>query len=183
MARNPADDLRIIRRFADWTASLPHDIDTAWGLVQNDGIANPGRRALLTGLSYLLLQFDLIPDHEKTGAVDDAMVLRVAYALAADDVKKAGAEVAAFHDDDLVIREFLGDVLYGKLRAHVEAMIQKPIRGRTAAQLLDDAESRKDLRRELDLSLKELPSPLTFDQAQASDIAVSILGYLKIKLP
>jgi len=183
MARNPADDLRILRRFAAWTATLPRDIDVAWGLVQNEAIANPGRRALLTGLSYLLLQFDLIPDHEKIGAVDDALVLRVAYGLAAEDVKKAGAEVADFLADDLIIAEFLGDVLHKKLRAYVEALVQKPIRGRTAAQLLDNAEARGDLRRELDLSLKQLPPPLVVEEGKASDLAVSILGYLKLKLP
>jgi uncharacterized membrane protein YkvA (DUF1232 family) len=183
MARSTADDLRFVRAFADWTSTLPADIDATFALLTHDGIGAPGRRSLAAGLSYLLTQFDLIPDHERIGTVDDAMVLRVAYSLAAEHAKAGGAEeTAKLAKDDPTIREFLGDGLYKKLRDYVAGLADKAIRARTADQILASEDARKDLRRELDESKKQLPAPLQVDEAKVSDTAVGVLGYLKTRL-
>jgi len=183
MARSPADDLRIVRSFADWTKTLPADIDATFALLTHDGIGAPGRRSLAAGLSYLLTQFDLIPDHERIGTVDDAMVLRVAHSLAAEHAKAGAAEeTAKFSKDDPVIREFLGDAMYKKLRDYVAGLADKTIRARTADQILASEEARKDLRRELEQAKTQLPPALDVPEAKATDIAVSVLGYLKIRL-
>src|SRR5690349_17995660 len=72
------------RQFAKWTESLPSDVWTVFDLVANDQIAQQGRRVLAGALSYILTTLDLIPDHERAGAIDDAIVLRLACGLATE---------------------------------------------------------------------------------------------------
>src|SRR3954468_9661258 len=148
------------RRFEEWTTSLPADVQATWEMLTNDSVAPPGRRWLAAALSYTLTQLDLIPDHEKAGAVDDAFVLRVAYGLAAEHTARTSRDDAAriarmTHDED-ELRELLGAPLHAKLRRHVMELADKPVRGRTVEQVLTDERARQDLKRELDQQTKKM---------------------------
>ena len=174
------------KRFEEWTESLPGDVQATFNLLTNPAIAQPGRRFLAGALSYTLTQLDLIPDHEKWGAVDDAFVLRVAYGLAAEHAGKTSTEDASrfarmTHDEDQ-LRELLEDQLYAKLRRYVMELADKEVRGRTVDHILNDERAQKDLKRELDLQTKKMKPVHAGDDKEREASVVSVLSYLKMKL-
>jgi uncharacterized membrane protein YkvA (DUF1232 family) len=174
------------KRFAEWTTTLPDDVETTFKLTADEKIDVKGRELLAGALSYVLTQFDLIPDHEKAGAVDDAFVLRVAYGLAANFAGKASVDVsskfARMTQDEEHLQEFLGEVTFGKLREFVARLHEKPVRGRTTQQILSDAGARQNLKRELDQQMKKVRPLLLDNEELAREIEVQIHSYLKIKL-
>jgi uncharacterized membrane protein YkvA (DUF1232 family) len=174
------------QRFEQWTTSLPSDVQATWELLSNPALAAPGRRWLAGALSYTLTQLDLIPDHEKAGAIDDAFVLRVAYGLAAEHAGKTGRDDAAriarmTHDED-ELRELLGGALFGKLRQHVIDLADKTVRGRTVDHILNDERARGDMKRELDVQCKKMKPAHAATPAEAEALLVSVQSYLKMKL-
>jgi uncharacterized membrane protein YkvA (DUF1232 family) len=174
------------KRFEEWTESLPGDVQATFGLLTNEAITRPGRRYLAAALSYTLTQLDLIPDHEKSGAVDDAFVLRIAYGLAAEHAGKTSTEDASrfarmTHDED-ELRELLDDQLYAKLRRYVVELADKEVRGRTVDHILGDERARQDLKRELDVQTKKMKPVHADNDKEREAIVVSVLSYLKMKL-
>ncbi len=174
---------RIARRFAEWTSTLPDDVEATWKLIHDEKVALPGRRLMAGALSYLLTQLDLIPDHEKAGAIDDAFVLRIAYGLGAEHFAKIhDGRIARLTNDEDTIKEFLGDALFVKLRNYVQRLLDKPVRGRTVEQILSDPRSQTDMKRELDQRIKLMKPTLIDDDATAEQIEVAVKSYLKMKL-
>ncbi len=174
------------RRFEEWTTSLPEDVQATWAMLTNNAVAPQGRRFLAGALSYTLTQLDLIPDHERTGSIDDAFVLRVAYGLAAEHAGKTSTEDAAriarmTHDEDQV-RDFLGDAVYAKLRRYVMELADKEVRGRTADHILNDERARQDLKRELDAQTRKMKPVHAIGEAESDALVVSVKSYLKMKL-
>jgi uncharacterized membrane protein YkvA (DUF1232 family) len=174
------------RRFAQWASELPADIEATYALLTNEAVATQGRRFLAGGLSYILTQLDIIPDHEKAGSVDDCFVLRVAYGLAAEHAAKVGtaesSRIAKMTNEEDDVRSFLGDALFAKLRRHVVELADKTVRGRTTDQILMDAKLRGDMKRELDQSVKKSRQLLIDNDQQAEALEVSIQSYFKMKL-
>ena len=174
------------RRLSEWAGNLRADVEATWTLVQDERLMQPGRRYLATALSYILTQLDLIPDHEKAGAVDDALVIRVAFGLAAEHAAKldtkGASEFARLTNDEEVAREFLGEQLFARLRRYVLDFADKPVRGRTADQIVSDPKARADVRRELDQALKKIKDPMTVDDATAKQLEVTVKSYLEMKL-
>jgi uncharacterized membrane protein YkvA (DUF1232 family) len=174
------------RRFADWTHELPNDVPATFDLMSNEQVAPPGRRFLAGALSYILTQLDLIPDHEKAGAIDDAFVIRLAYGLAAEHASKVGtresAVIAKMTNEEDEIRQFVGDMLFAKLRRYVVELADKTVRGRTTDQLLTDPKARADMKRELEQAMKKLKPAIAVDDAEAVAIETSVKSYLKMKL-
>ncbi len=177
---------RHARRFQEWTSELPNDVQATFDLMTNEAVASTGRRFLAAGLSYCLTQLDLIPDHEKAGAVDDAFVLRVAYGLAAEHAAKAGTResslIARMTNEEDEIRQFIGDALFAKLRRYVVELADKEVRGRTTDHILSDAKARADLKRELEQSMKKVRPPIATSDEEAEQIEVAVKSYLKMKL-
>src|SRR5258706_2568614 len=174
------------RRFAEWTQRLPDDVELTFALTGDDKVAQPGRRVLASALSYCLTQLDLIPDHERAGAIDDAFVLRVAHGLAAEHTANVGRDASAkiarlTHDQD-ELREVLGDKLFAQLRRYVLDLQQKAVRGRTVDNLLSDPRARQDLKRELDQQMKAMKPTLIDNDAAADALEVSVKSYLEMKL-
>jgi uncharacterized membrane protein YkvA (DUF1232 family) len=174
------------KRFEEWTQSLPSDVQATWEMLTNDSITAPGRRWLAGALSYTLTQLDLIPDHERTGSIDDAFVLRVAYGLAAEHAGKTSTEDASriarmTHDEDQ-LRDFLGDALYAKLRRYVMELADKEVRGRTVDHILSDPRARQDMKRELDIQTKKMKPAVATTDAERDAMVVSVESYLKMKL-
>ncbi len=174
------------RHFEEWTQSLPGDVQATWEMLSNDSIAPPGRRWLAGALSYTLTQLDLIPDHEKTGSIDDAFVLRVAYGLAAEHAAKTSTKdatnIARMTREEDQLRDFLGDELYAKLRRYVSDLADKEVRGRSVDHILSDARARQDMKRELDVQCKKMKAAHAGTAAEDDAMIVSVKSYLKMKL-
>jgi uncharacterized membrane protein YkvA (DUF1232 family) len=177
---------RFARVFAEWTAQLSADIDATFDLLSNEAMAVQGRRFLAGALSYTLMQLDLIPDHEKGGAVDDAFVLRIAFGLAAEHAAKVATgdaqRIARMTNDEEEVKKFLGDTTYAKLRRFVIDQADKEVRGRTTDRVLADSRARADLKRELDQSVRRMKRAIVEDDAAAEALEVSVKSYLKMKL-
>jgi uncharacterized membrane protein YkvA (DUF1232 family) len=174
------------RRIEEWTTSLPNDVQATWDLLAKESLGPAGRRWLAGALSYTLTRFDLIPDHERAGSVDDAFVLRIAYGLAAEHAGKAGKDDAGLiarmtHDED-ELREFLGDTIYAKLRRYVMELPDKEVRGRTVEQILGDERARTDMKRELEIQCKKMKPTHVESAEDAEALVVSVQSYLKMKL-
>jgi uncharacterized membrane protein YkvA (DUF1232 family) len=177
---------RHAKRFAEWTEQLPADVQATYDMLTNEAMASQGRRFLAAALSYGLTQLDLIPDHEKAGAIDDAFVLRIAYGLAAEHAAKVGTKdaalIARLTNEEEVIKRFLGDTTYAKLRRFVIEQADKEVRGRTTDRILSDSRARADLKRELDIAVKRIKPAQVADDAAAEALEVSVKSYLKMKL-
>jgi uncharacterized membrane protein YkvA (DUF1232 family) len=174
------------RRFAEWTESLTADVWTIFALLDNEKIASPGRKLLAGSLSYLLTTLDLIPDHERAGAVDDAMVLRLACALATEHAAEASvgdsAKLGRLANDEDTIKAALGEATFAKLRRYVVGLADKEVRGRTTEQLLGDGRARGDMKRELEQALKKLKPANVDSDKDADALMVSVKSYLQMKL-
>jgi uncharacterized membrane protein YkvA (DUF1232 family) len=174
------------RRFAEWTARLPEDVELTWAVLNDERVGHAGRRILAGALSYFLTQLDLIPDHERAGAVDDAFVLRVAHGLAAEHTDKIGGEISQrigrLTNEEDVLHEFLDDEHFGRLRQYVIDLQEKPVRGRSVEQILSDPRSRTDMKREIDQTLKRLRPLICDDEKTAEQIEIAVRSYLQMKL-
>ena len=80
--------------------------------------------------------------------------------LAAEHTEKVGTKeasyVARMTNEEDEIRSFLGDAAFAKLRRHVVESTDKKVRGRTVDQVLTEARSKADMKRELDQAVKKL---------------------------
>jgi uncharacterized membrane protein YkvA (DUF1232 family) len=174
------------RRFAEWTESLTSDVWTIFALMESEKIAQQGRRLLAGSLSYILTTLDLIPDHERAGAVDDAMVLRLACALATEHAAEASvgdsAKLGRLANDEDIIKTALGEPTFAKLRRYVVGLADKEVRGRTTEQLLTDARARSEMKRELEQALKKLKPATVSDEKDGEALLVSVKSYLQMKL-
>src|SRR6516165_5420160 len=138
------------RRFQEWTTHLASDVQATLGMCGTQAVAPQGRRFLAGALNYILTQLDLIPDHNKAGAVDDAFVLRVSYGLVAEHAGKAStkesAHIGRMTNEEDEIRSFLGDQQFAKLRRYVVDLADKPVRNRTSDQIIFDAKLRGEVK-------------------------------------
>jgi uncharacterized membrane protein YkvA (DUF1232 family) len=161
-------------------------VDATFALLGSEAVATPGRRFLAGALNYCLTQLDLIPDHEKAGAVDDAFVVRVAFGLAAEHAGKAGTKesalIARMTNDEDEIRQFAGDALFAKLRRYVVELTEKPVRNRSVEQILTDDKVREALKRELEQTMKKIKPAAQLSDAEAEQLEVSVKSYLSMKL-
>ena len=178
---------RAALRFEEWTGQLGADLDRTFTLSGDDRIATSGRRFLAGALSYSLTQLDIIPDHEKAGSIDDAIVLRVAYGLAAEHAAKAAVEdaslIARMTNDEDEIRAFFGDTLFSKLRRMVVELADKPVRGRATEHVIVAGKARDDMKRELDTSAKRIKrADPGADAASQEALEVSVKSWFSMKL-
>ncbi len=174
------------RRFEEWTTALHEDVHLTLALLTEEKIPPQARRQLAGALSYLLTRLDLIPDHERAGAVDDAMVLRVAYGLAAEHLNDvpvaASARVARLIDDDESTRRFLGDAMYARLRRHVLELAEREVRGRKPDRILAEPPALTQFKREIEETLPGMKPPHIASDEDAASIERQVLAYLKAKL-
>src|SRR5687767_1561951 len=97
-----------IDRMKGWIDSFPADVEALKKVIDSDA-PREARRVCAGALGYLLQRMDIIPDWEETvGVLDDAMVLRVAAALAGDKGLDASPAVARLGNEADVIFELLG---------------------------------------------------------------------------
>src|SRR5262245_42701688 len=172
-------------RIRGWIDTFAEDVSALSQLVAEPTAARDARMLAAGALSYLVTRLDLIPDWEETcGIIDDAMILRVAAALASEKdlgSLEAGAmrAVGKLANDADGVQAFLGADLYPRLRKYVEELTHKVVRGRHPNVIVDDAKQRGQLDAEVRDELKRLPpAPM----ADPDRVARVVKNYLTSKL-
>jgi uncharacterized membrane protein YkvA (DUF1232 family) len=146
--------------FKSWADTIRQDIEAYKALLESTTAEANAKKLAGGALSYLVSKMDLIPDwNEGIGVIDDVMVLRVCAQLAQDHDRgslptSAEAAFERLTNEAEKITQFLGGPLYDKLKAYCAKLGDSGVRGRTPAQLLEDAAARKALYAELDDELK-----------------------------
>jgi uncharacterized membrane protein YkvA (DUF1232 family) len=129
-------DEKFLDAFGAWLRALGRDAELLGGLLASDELDDGARKAAAGGLNYLFKSLDLIPDGiDDIGYLDDAFVLRVAAAQAAQasaDVGKEAVQLAAEND---LVKQFLGEI-YSRLDHYVTGLRTGAARGRTVQDIL-----------------------------------------------
>ena len=142
-------DSRCLEAFPGWLKSLAEDAQKLAGLLEQDATPPAAQRGAVSALNYLFKSLDLIPDGlEDLGFIDDAFVLRVAAAQVAETERDTGGVLTKLAQDAELISEFLG-ADYERLERYVEKLGSGSVRGRSVAQILEDAAVRAEFVREV----------------------------------
>jgi uncharacterized membrane protein YkvA (DUF1232 family) len=135
--------------FPGWLNSLADDAQQLAGLLEESGISGAAQRGVASSLNYLFKSLDLIPDGlEDLGFIDDAFVLRVAAAQVSESERDAGGVLARLATEAALISEFLG-ADSARLEQYVAKLEGGSARGRSVAQILEDAAVRAEFVREV----------------------------------
>jgi uncharacterized membrane protein YkvA (DUF1232 family) len=142
-------DSRCLEAFPGWLKALADDAQQLAALLEEASASPSAQRGAASALNYLFKSLDLIPDGlEDLGFIDDAFVLRVSAALVADDERDSAGVLAKLAGEAELIREFLGGD-YERLERYAQKLVDGSARGRSVAQILDDAAVRADFVREV----------------------------------
>ena len=176
---------KYIDQMRRWIDSFGEDVGVVKKIVESAKAPADARAQAAASLNYLVTRMDLIPDWEETcGVIDDAMILRVATAIAAekglgDLDAAANAAVGRLCNEAEVVSEFLGPVLYPKLKKYTQDLVGKEVRGRKPAAIVDDPAKRTLLYAEIEEELRRLPpAPMSDPDA----VERTIKNYLSQKL-
>ena len=171
--------------FKSWSETIRQDTDAFKALLESPQADASSKRLAAAALLYLVSRMDLIPDwNEGIGVIDDVMVLRVCAQLTAgsergDLATAAEVSLERMANEADKITSFLGSVLYDKLRAHCAKLVDQTVRGRTPAQVVDDAAARKALYAQVDDEIKRTVPIVVNDPADAE---IRLKAYLTHKL-
>lgn len=171
--------------FPNWLRTLDEDVQALLDVLKNPAAGTEARKSLAGGINYLFKSLDLIPDGiDDIGYLDDAFVLRTAADLAMrEDVSSLGAdELRALNglaEAADAIKEFLG-ADYARLEGYVTGLRKGASRGRSVADILDDATTQaaflSDLR---GFSKNYQPPPF----AREDKNLVKLKAFFEAKLP
>ena len=173
-------DSRCLELFPAWLQALADDARALCQVLEN-APEEGSKRAAAAALNYLFKSIDLIPDGlEDLGFMDDAFVFRVAMARAqaAGVTFEPGSATERLANDAGLITEFLG-ADYERLEAYVDALGDKPVRGRSVNALLTEAAVRDDLQRDLQSWVAAFEAPTFFRDAKN---LVKLRAFLSTKL-
>jgi uncharacterized membrane protein YkvA (DUF1232 family) len=171
--------------FKSWAESIRQDIDGFKALLESEKADAHSRKLAGAALLYMVSRMDLIPDwNEGIGVIDDVMVLRICSQLTQGHERGAlptTAEVALdrMSNESDKITQFLGGPLYDKLKSYCSKLGEVTVRGRTPAQLMEDANLRKALYVELEDELKK-SVPIVVNDPK--DAELRLKAYLTHKL-
>jgi uncharacterized membrane protein YkvA (DUF1232 family) len=177
-----------ITALARWALAWRADLDALKRALSDDKAHAEIRRYAAAALNYVVSRMDLIPDWERAvGLFDDVMVMRICAAQGLSAAGPGGSgvdeetacELARLAQQTEPMQDFLGDDLYGKLRAYCDRLTQQEVRGRTPDQLLADAGARAQLYAEVDAVADRATDISVPDPAHA---AVRLKAYLGHKL-
>ena len=174
-----------IEVFKGWAETIRQDVDAFKALLESAKADAGSRRLAAAALSYLVSRMDLVPDwNEGIGVLDDVMVLRVCAQLTQGGDRgtlPTSAEICLerMANEADKITGFVGGALYDKLRAYCAKLVDQPVRGRTPAQIADDAAARKALYAEVEDELKRSVPIVVNDPADAE---LRLKSYLTHKL-
>jgi uncharacterized membrane protein YkvA (DUF1232 family) len=176
---------KYIDKMRGWIDTFTEDVAAVKKIVESSKAPADSRAQAAAALNYLVTRMDLIPDWEETcGVIDDAMILRVAAAIAADkglgDLDGAASgTVGRLANEAEIVSEFLGPVLYPKLKKYTTDLVGKEVRGRKPQAIVDDAKLRATLYTEIEEELRRLPPAPMSDP---DGVERTIKNYLSQKL-
>lgn len=176
---------KYIDKMRVWIDTFSEDVAAVKKIVESAKAPAEARAQAAAALNYLVTRMDLIPDWEETcGVIDDAMVLRVSAAIAADKGVgeldgAASGTVARLANEAEVVSEFLGPVLYPKLKKYTTDLVGKEVRGRKPQAIVEDAKLRATLYTEIEEELRRLPPAPMSDP---DGVERTIKNYLSQKL-
>ena len=171
--------------FKGWAESIRQDIDAFKALLESENADRDSKKLAGAALLYMVSRMDLIPDwNEGIGVIDDVMVLRVCAQLTAthnrgDLPSSTDVALERMSNEADKISAFLGGPLYDKLKSYCAKLSDQAVRGRSPAQLADDAALRKALYTELDDELKKSVPIVVNDP---TDAELRLKAYLTHKL-
>jgi uncharacterized membrane protein YkvA (DUF1232 family) len=171
--------------FKSWAESIRQDIDGFKALLESAKADDHSRKLAAAALLYMVSRMDLIPDwNEGIGVIDDVMVLRICAQLTQSHERgtlPTAADVALdrMANEADKITQFLGGALYDKLKSYCSKLGETAVRGRTPAQLKDDATLRAALYIELEDELKKTV-PIVINDP--TDAELRLKAYLTHKL-
>ncbi|HLK38181.1 MAG TPA: YkvA family protein [Polyangiaceae bacterium] len=181
---DPSLDPRYLEMFPQWLRSLGEDAAAVGEVVSASGAdaaEGDSIRSLVSGLNYIFKSLDLIPDGiDDLGFLDDAFVLRVACALAAEarpDLKQGAVQRLA--DDARAVQNFLGED-YQRLDTYVRGLRKGAARGRTVEDIVTDPDARTQFLHEVRAWSGGYQVP-TFTRDQKT--LVKLKAFLSAKLP
>ncbi len=165
-----------------WIEGLVDDAKLMERLVELPGVPKDARTLAAAALCYLVSRLDLVPDWEKgAGVLDDAMVIRVAAALAAD--KGLGEppveilrELSRLANEAETVAEFLGPPLYARFKAFVEELMAKEVRGRFPATIVEDAKARQLLFAEVEDEVRRASTAPPIDAEAVGRMVKNAIG-------
>ena len=176
-----AIDPRYLEVFPQWLRSLGEDAGAVGELLAAGSPGDEASRSLVSGLNYIFKSLDLIPDGiDDLGFLDDAFVLRVACAHAAEAEPEAKKGVVQrLHDDARQVKDFLGDD-YARLEAYVKALRKGAARGRTVEDIVTDGGTKQQFLQEVRAWSNGYQVP-SFTRDQKT--LVKLKAFLGAKLP
>ncbi len=172
-------------RMKSWIDTFASDVGALQALLADERAATEARIKAAGALNYLLTRMDLIPDWEETcGILDDAMILRVSMSLALEmDLGGLSGEnlrtIGKLANEAEVVREFVGEELWPRLKKVTEELSHTVVRGRHPRVLVDDGRERKHFFDEIKDDLKRLPPAPMADPARVARV---VRNYLTQKL-
>jgi len=171
--------------FKGWAETIRQDIDAFKALLESPQADDHAKKLAGTALLYLVSRMDLIPDwNEGIGVIDDVMVLRVCAQLSQGHARGSLPTQAEVVLDRMAneadkITQFLGGVIYDKLKSHCAKLGEQAVRGRTPTQLAEDESARKALYVELE---DELQKSVPIVISDPTDAELRLKAYLTHKL-
>jgi uncharacterized membrane protein YkvA (DUF1232 family) len=171
--------------FKGWAETIRQDMDAFKTLLESTKADTASKKVAGAALLYMVSRMDLIPDwNDGIGVIDDVMILRVSAQLSASHARgelptTADVELERMANEADKISAFLGGPLYDKLKAYCAKLSDQAVRGRTPAQLIEDAGLRKALYVELEDELKKSVPIVVND---ATDAELRLKAYLNHKL-
>lgn len=136
-----------------WVDSYTADVTALQASLFTGDMPDEARLSLIGALNYAIDALDMFPDHYKgLGVADDAMVLRLAAAQAVGKGARDGRLDRLAEEAGAVAEMFPG--LVDPLDRLVEGLPARAVRGRTAAKIFKDNDTRivftADVGRELE---------------------------------
>jgi uncharacterized membrane protein YkvA (DUF1232 family) len=147
--------------FKGWAETIRQDVDAFKAVLESKQADSHARKLAGGALTYLVSKLDLIPDwNEGIGMIDDVMVLRVCAQLMQDYNRGPLSTSAEVNLDRMAneadkIKDFVGGPIFDKLKSYCSKLEEISIKGRTPAQLGEDAAMRKQFYIDLDDELKK----------------------------
>jgi uncharacterized membrane protein YkvA (DUF1232 family) len=174
-----------LERFSAWLQSLGQEAEQLAPLIDDESLPLPARQTLIGAVNYLFKSLDLIPDGiDDIGYLDDAFVLRVSAELAVqEDLSEVAAgKLSGLHrlaEGADVVREFLAKD-FARLHDYVKGLRKSAARGRTAADIVRDADIRAAFLQDLKVFCRTYEPPRF---AQEEKTLVKLRAFFDAKLP
>jgi len=171
--------------FSSWLRTLGDDAEALGELVTNEQLPVEARQAIAAGVNYVFKSLDLIPDGiDDIGYLDDAFVLRVSAAVVASELEAAGTSadlgtLKRLAEETEVVREFLQKD-YHRLQVYVSGLRKGAVRGRSAADVVQDAPTSEGFLSDLRGFAKSYQTP---GFARESKNLIKLRAFFDAKLP